>query len=100
MDETVWDSMIRVAMTHRILEDGLSPMEALAFALKQDCGCSTPKAAEIMSRMAGRTVSTSAVRSYMTKARDKIAEKEETPEDDGSGEAAMAYRAEGRDRLS
>lgn len=25
---------------------------------------------------------------------------EETPEDDGSGEAAMAYRAEGRDRLS
>lgn len=99
MDETVWDSMIRVAMTHRILEDGLSPMEALAFALKQDCGCSTPKAAEIMSRMAGRNVTTSAVRSYMTKARDKVAEKE-TPEDDSSGEAAMAYRAEGRDRLS
>lgn len=99
MDETVWDSMIRVAMTHRILEDGLSPMEALAFVLKEDMGCSTAKAADIMSRMSGRRVTTSAVGSYMTKARTKVAEKE-TPEDDSSGEAAMAHRAEGRDRLS
>ncbi len=99
MDESVYDTLIRVAMTHRILEDGLSPMEALAFVLKQDMHCSTAKASDIMSRMSGRRVTTSAVGSYMSKAREKIAEKE-TPEDDGSGEAEIPNRAEGRDRLS
>lgn len=72
MDPEMWDAMIRIAMTHRILEDGMSPMEALAFALREDMECSGPKTAEIMSRMTGRNVSTSAVRTYLTKARDKI----------------------------
>lgn len=74
MTSEIWDTAIRVAMTHRILDDGLSPMEALAFVLREDLNCSIPKASDIMSDMTGKRVTTSAVRTYLNKARMKIGE--------------------------
>ena len=88
MDETVWDAMVRVAMTHRILEDGLSPMEALAYVLRQDLQCSRPRAAEVMSRMAGRNITANAVGKYVTTAKAKLetANRGQTESDDGSAD--------------
>jgi len=88
MDETVWDAMVRVAMTHRILEDGMSPMEALAYVLREDFQCSRPKAAEVMSRMARREITANAVGKYVTlaKAKLEIAKQGQTTSDDGAAD--------------
>ena len=69
------DAIIRILMTRRILEDGLSPMEALAFVIKET-GAGTSEIAEIMSRMCGYDVTAKAVTVYITHARRKLAENE------------------------
>lgn len=80
--------MIRIAMTHRILEDGLSPMEALAFVLREDLRCTRTEAAETMGRMSGRSVTASAVGKYVTLAKAKLgtASQEKTASDDGAAD--------------
>ena len=75
MDDTTWDTMIRVTTTHRIFEDDLPPMEALAYALREDLGCSYPGMEDIMSSMTGRRVTGYAVKKYLTAARMKLEEK-------------------------
>lgn len=84
----MWDTMIRVAMTHRILEDGLSPMEALAYVLREDLHCSRPRAAEIMSSMAGKHITANAVGKYVTLAKAKFEEagRGQTSSDDGAAD--------------
>ena len=75
MDDTTWDTMIRVTTTHRIFEDGLPPMEALAYALREDLGCSYPGMEDIMSSMTGRRVTGYAVKKYLTAAEAELEEK-------------------------
>lgn len=68
---TASEDEVRIAMTHLILDSGLSPMEALAMALT-DSGGDVPSTAEIMTRMTGREVTSNAVRAYLAKARRKV----------------------------
>ena len=69
------DAIIRILMTQRILEDALSPMEALAYAIRET-GAGTSEIAEIMSRMCGKEITTKAVTVYIARARQKLAENE------------------------
>lgn len=69
------DTIVRVLMTHKILEDGLSPMEALAYVLR-GCGANLSETAEIMSKMCKRNVTSKTVTSYVTRAKRKLAENE------------------------
>ncbi len=68
---TASEDEVRIAMTHLILESGLSPMQALALALS-DSGEDVLSSAEIMTKMAGREVTPNAVWTYIAKARRKI----------------------------
>ncbi len=68
------DTIVRVLMTHKILEDGLSPMEALAYVLRE-CGASNMEAAEVMSKMCKREITNRAATVYAVRARKKLAEK-------------------------
>lgn len=68
---TASEDEVRIAMTHLILDSGLSPMEALAMALT-DSGEDVPSTAASMTRMAGREVAPNAVRAYIAKARRKV----------------------------
>ena len=65
--------IVRVLMTHRILDDGLSSMEALAYAIRET-GADTSETAEIMSKMCGRDITVKAVTVYIARARQKLAE--------------------------
>ncbi len=68
------DLIVRVAMTHRMFDDDLSPMQALAVVLRDDVGKKSAETAEIMSRMTGREVTTSAVTKYLATGRAKLRE--------------------------
>ncbi len=61
---------VRIAMTHGILDKGLSPMQALAMAIMER-GADVDETAELMTEMTGKTVSVGVVASYITKARRK-----------------------------
>lgn len=68
---TASEDEVRIAMTHLILDSGLSPMEALAMALT-DSGEDVPSMSASMSRMARREVTPTTAMAYLAKARRKI----------------------------
>ena len=61
---------VRIAMTHGILDKGLSPMQALAIAIMER-GADVDETAELMTEMAGKTIPVKVVATYITKARRK-----------------------------
>ena len=65
------ETAIRIEMTRRILDDGLSPMEGLAMSL-YDHGYDLDRSSLSMTRMTGRTVGPDAVTVYLAKARRKL----------------------------
>ena len=67
------DAVIRIDMTHKILDDGLSPMEALAYVVRRRTS-SNADAANSMICKTGRRISVQAVAKYLTLARDKLDE--------------------------